>query len=333
MVKMARNDLKKNKNVLGVVVLAVCVVFTGIAVGVVLNRDFWNDWYRGINYRPTAEMAAIRENLDLTGRGEFLFNAAQPELNEASEFNTNCRKDKSEIAVLGCYRDGYIYIYNIVDDRLNGIRELTAAHELLHAVWTRMSNDEKKDLGTTLLQVYEDNTETLEEDIATYEEKDRLEEIFVRAGTEVKSLPDNLEKMYAEIFENQDKIVDFYNNYIAVFRAMKLEMAELTSEMEILMDEINIKTEEYEKQFDQLEADIISFNSCAEIAGCFENNSVFYTRRSQILSRQDELSALNEEINVLIDEYNEKVDLYNADVTESYKLQDMINSNKKVESI
>ena len=307
------------------------VVILVAVVAVALNREWLYDWYRGLIYQPTAEMVGIREKLELTGRGEFLFGAAQPELNTAEEFNENCRKDESEVAVLGCYTNENIYVYNITDEKLDGIRELTTAHELLHAVWARMDESVKKDILPTLEQVYKDNADVLKEDIEVYTEAERLEEIFVRAGTEIKNLPDGLEKIYAEIFEDQDKIVEYYEQYIGVFRNIKARMEVLSAEMETLSEEINEKTEEYIKQANQLEADIVSFNSCAEVAGCFRSESDFSTQREMLIARQDGLGVLNDEINMLINKYNVMVDEYNADVTESHKLQDMINSNSKVE--
>ena len=141
------------------IVLAVCVV---VAATIVLNRAWIYDWYRGISYQPTAEMTEIRNKLELTGRGEFVFGAAQPELNTATDFNTNCRQDESEMAVLGCYTEGDIYVYNITDAQLGGIRELTTAHELLHAVWARMSEAEQVELTEPLTRVFENNQELLD---------------------------------------------------------------------------------------------------------------------------------------------------------------------------
>lgn len=329
MSKPSQNRVRK-KHILGWVFL---VVLAMITVVVILNRGWIYDWYRGVSYQPSREMATIRDKLQLTGRGEFLFNAAQPELNEATEFNKNCRQYEDEVAVLGCYAAGNIYVYNIDAAELDGIRELTAAHELLHAVWARMSDDEKVALVEPLTRTFEANQEFLGEEIDTYDISERQEELYVRAGTEVKDLPAALEKHYAEIFKDQDGIVEFYNSYITVFREIKAEMEELMSEIEDLQEEINAKTAEYERMFNQLEADIVSFNSCAEVAGCFNNESEFYLRRNELVGRQNELNILNSEINELINEYNAKIDLYNADVTESRKLQEMINSNSRVENI
>lgn len=319
---------KQKKHYARWIVLAICVA---VVVTIVLNRAWIYDWYRGISYQPTAEMTEIRNKLELTGRGEFVFGAAQPELNTATDFNTNCRQDESEMAVLGCYTEGDIYVYNITDAQLSGIRELTTAHELLHAVWARMSEAEQVELTEPLTRVFENNQELLEQEIVPYDIKERQEELYVRAGTEIRNLPDALEKHYAEIFEKRSRIVDFYESYITVFREIKDRMEVLKAEMEALNSNISEKTEEYNRLANQLGADIVSFNSCAEVAGCFKSESEFNIRRSALVGRQTELEMLNDEINQLIDEYNTRVDEYNADVTESRKLQEMINSNSKVE--
>lgn len=316
-----------------IVVWVFLVIIIVASAMIICNRDWIYDWYRGASYRPTEEMAGIRDELELTGQGRFLFDSAQPALNEANEFNNNCKTNESEAAVLGCYTEKNIYIYNITASELDGIRELTTAHELLHAKWARMSDEEKIALVEPLTQVFEANQDFLANEIDQYDISEKQEELYVRAGTEVKNLPEQLEKHFAEIFKDQDAVVDFYDKYIAVFRRMKFEMEALMQEMQNIQAEITSKTAIYEAQYAQLEADIVSFNSCAEVAGCFGSESEFYARRTGLVARQNELNMLNEEINGLIDIYNEKVELYNSDVTETYKLHDMMNSNSKMEEL
>ena len=304
-----------------------------IAIVVAWRWEWIYDWYRGIIYQPSAEMATIRTKLKLTGQGEFIFNAAQPELNDAADFNENCRQDETEVAVLGCYTLGNIYVYDIKDTRLDGIRELTAAHELLHAFWAKMDNGERERLQPILNQVYKNNLIILKDDIETYAESERLEEIFVRAGTEIKELPVELEEIYARVFESQDAVVDFYDNYSAVFREMKTRLENLADELESLKSQIDEKIHEYEVGVANLEKDIINFNSCAETVGCFQSNAEFYAQRNALIACESALNVLNDEVNVLIDNYNDKVNEYNSNALESRRLQNIINSKAETTEI
>ena len=291
------------------------------------------DFFRGISYKPTAEMVGIREKLNLTDEGVFLFNASRPELNVRDEFNEKCRAGQDfEVAVLGCYVDGNIYVYDIESEELDGIRELTTAQELLHAVYARMSDGDKAILEPLLESVYATNKDVLESDIDTYDEVAKMEELYVRAGTEIKDLPKALEDEYARVFEDQDAVVAYYEGYIAVFREVEAELEALTGEMEALTAEIEQKTMEYERRFAQLDADIVSFNSCAEVAGCFKTEDEFYARRSGLVAEQGALGVMYEELNGLIDQYNQKVEAYNNEVLRSNELNRMINSSERPET-
>ena len=309
------------------------LVVAVLALVTILNRERIYDFYRGQTYQPSSEMVRIRADLNLTDKGTFLFNAAQPELNEAAEFNSYCRNGESEIAVLGCYRSGNIYVYNITDNNLNGIRELTTAHELLHANWARMSEAEKVKLTEPLTRVFEANQEMLEEEINSYDISEKQEELYVRAGTEVANLPEVLEKHYAEIFKDQDAVVAYYDSYIEVFRALKAEMDSLKVELNEINETIEQKMAEYERRVSQLSADIVSFNSCAEVAGCFKAEEEFNLRRESLIDEQEALEVMYNEINELIDAYNAKVEIYNADVSQSERLNTIINSSSKPQEV
>lgn len=312
-------------------VLLIVVVLVTL---IVFNRDWIKDFWRGLSYKPSTEMAQIRDKLDLTSQGEFLFNASQPVLNESEDFNEICRFEKDEEnAVLGCYREENIYVYNIEDSELDGIRELTAAHELLHAVWARMGESERMNYADSLSEVLKQNKEILEDELGTYDSNEQKEELYVRAGTEIKKLPNDLEKHFATIFKNQDKVVDYYNKYISVFNNLKAEMEGLMAEMNRLQGVIDEKTVFYEQRANQLNAEIVEFNNCAEMAGCFTSQWAFYQRRNALIAEQAETERLYDEINSLIDEYNINVEKYNQDVISNKKLNQKINSAAKVEDL
>lgn len=320
----------KVRHVIGFLLLLALI---GAITFVALNREWLNDYYRGQMYQPTSDMVRIRNSLNLTERGEFLFNASQPTLNEREDFNEYCRDGQNEIAVLGCYASSNIYVYNIIDPELDGIRELTTAHELLHAVYARMSEDEKNDLVLPLEKVYTDNRTLLEADLGTYSNDERIEELYVRAGTEVADLPEILETHYAEIFKDQDAVVAYYNKYISAFRQLEEEMNYLKSEMEQISASLDQKMAEYEAWVSQLNANISEFNACAHEAGCFSSQEEFESERSALMSEQSALESYYYEINSLIDEYNQKVDQFNDDVTHGEELNTKINSSIKPQEV
>ena len=311
------------------------MVIIGVAALLLfLNREWIHDYLRGREYQPTSEMQRIREDLALTERGEFLFNAAQPELNDRDEFNAHCRDGaNTEIAVLGCYTNSNIYIYNIEEDELEGIRELTAAHELLHAVYARMDEEEKEGFRSILDQVYDENEDILKRDLDTYDAAERFEEMYVRVGTEVADLPAELERHYSEIFKDQDKIVRFYNQYIKVFRKIESDMEALKQEMAELEAGIEAKTAEYHQGLNEVNAKIDEFNNCADTEGCFESEAVFEARRAYLIQEQQALEDLYNEINSLVDQYNLKVNEYNENVLHNDKLNQIVNSSEELEEI
>ncbi|MBQ3436532.1 hypothetical protein IJG26_01070 [Candidatus Saccharibacteria bacterium] len=324
------DNTSKKRSIVSLVAMGIIIV---AVAAIIVKREWIYDLWRSIGYTPTTEMEQIRNDLDLTDRGRFLFNASRPELSDQEEFNDTCRSEEdAEMAVLGCYTEKTIYVYDINDEELKGIRELTTAHELLHAVWARMSDDEKDELDSELKQVLKDNPE-LSDETDNYASDEQREELYVRAGTEVKNLPAKLEKHYAEVFKEQDKIVDYYNSYIKVFRQLEDEMDAIMQEMESIETEINQKTEEYKARFTQLNVEIAKFNSCAETAGCFSNQWQFNMRRGELIAEQQALENLYDEIDQLIEKYNDDVEKYNNDVLHSNRLMKIVNSNETIEEI
>ncbi|MBO7131918.1 hypothetical protein J6V85_01470 [Candidatus Saccharibacteria bacterium] len=309
------------------------IIFIALAIVIALNYQFIFDFTRGLFYSPSPEMASIRESLDLSSRGEILFNASMPELNSEEEFNENCHSYDEVETILGCYTMQKIYVYDIKDKELNGIVELTSAHELLHAVYERMSISERDGLRELLEAVYKDNLETLEDEIGAYESAEQLEEIYVRAGTEIKKLPEELEAHYGKIFNDRKKVVKYYEGYNGVFKKYEAEMTNIKAKLDELGGVINEKNEEYARKVDELNARIDAFNNCADSPGCFSTDTEFYNKREELLREVILIDSLYDEIDGLIEQYNVNVDDYNDNVLIIERFQDIINSHVRVEDI
>ena len=331
-----KNERKKdNKHLMMFLGASVAIIL--VAAVIVANFTVIKDTVNGMWYRPTPEMEQIRASLNLTGTGYRIFNASMPELMERVEFNSVCREVENEAAILGCYTDDKIYIFNIVDDELLGIKELTTAHELLHAVYNRMSEGDKNRWSGVLNEVYLDNKEVLGEEIDLYKDRQKQEELYVRIGTEIKNLPEELEKHYAEIFDDQDKVVDFYESYITVFREIEQKLGELQKQIESLKTEIDDKTTKYETGAESLNAKIKEFNTCAGTMNCFGTTREFNNKRAAIIAEQESVKKLYAEIDALIQKYNALINEYNQNILHGQMLNMTINSsmslNEQVEEV
>lgn len=308
----------------------VLVVTAAVIILLVVNRQRIVDWYRGTQYTPSAAMQQIRQALNLTSDGDFLFAATKPEIYAAEEFNQNCREGASEAAILGCYTGGQVYVYDIdavSEPELAGIRETTTAHEMLHGAWARMSADERGELDAALQQVLAQNTATLADELEMYTDLTaQKEELYVRAGTEIRDLPVALENHFAKYFKSRETIVDFYEHYAAAFKKREAKAEKLLKEIEQEKGTLEAKMQQLDSEADQLEIDVENFNDCASTPQCFTTQAEFASAREEIVGRQEALEGEMDSLNSQINAYNAKIDEYNQNVTESKQLQEKINS-------
>ncbi|HEY0965118.1 MAG TPA: hypothetical protein VGE13_01420, partial [Candidatus Saccharimonadales bacterium] len=130
-----------------------------VLVSLMLFAAFWQkqmiiDYVLATQYVASSEVASIRSDLKLTGRGTLLFNASRPELQASDDFNTSCQQQKeTNNPILGCYVVQRIFIFNVENEKLEGIEETTAAHELLHAAYERMGEGERNEVNAEIKKV------------------------------------------------------------------------------------------------------------------------------------------------------------------------------------
>ena len=309
------------------------LILGGVVAFVMLNYQSIMDQLNAVTYQSTPEMDAIENSLELTDQGKHLFHASHPALEGQTEFNEHCDSHNTEVAVLGCYTDRNIYIYNAKQSELTGVTETTAAHELLHAVWERLSSDDKNHLGSLLNDYYNRNRDQFGDEMSLYDADQRMDELHSRIGTEGKNLPQELSDHYANYFINQANIVSFYDSYNNRFKNLKAETERLYEEITDLESTITVKTAEYKQRTETLSSNIAEFNNCANTPDCFTNQSVFNARRSELLTEQQELEQMYNEINQAIATYNNKIQEYNNSIFRTQTLQDSINSNSKPPSV
>lgn len=306
------------------------VVLLVIPGALLLNLQNIVDRFTVLNFEPTAAVQQLSERSQFTNHGEFLFLASQPILDGTQTFNDICRQNKEyKISILGCYADKKIYIYDIDDDRLDGVREVTAAHEMLHAAYDRLSVAERNRLSQLLQVEYEKNqSEDLAERVKYYEQNQPgqfYNELHSIVGTEFANISEELEGYYSTYFADRSIIVGLYEKYQGTLKGLQNTLDRLSAEMAAQRELIAQLSSEYSSDVVKLNQDIETFNSRAQ-SGYYSSQNQFYRDRQNLVSRSNGLSVKQSQVISLINEYNEKVKEYNEYSTVVNDLHESIDS-------
>lgn len=274
-----------------------------------------NDTIAGARYEPSAEMAEIIDQLNLTDRGLRILNATHPVLQAREEFAASgCNEAHSSTSTLGCYDSFNIYIYDSNNEELNGLEESTTAHELLHAVWARLAFYDTARLEPLLDEFYATHAEELSTYMSDYSAEQYYTELHSVIGTEfpASELPTELRQHYEAFFADFDKIYGYYHKYEAVIEQINTELEVLEKDIATRRAVIAEREAYYTQESEKLGADIRDFNHRANTEGAFSDQVSFNRERNALLSRQQAINTYYEETSRLIGEVNQKISEYNA---------------------
>jgi hypothetical protein len=305
-----------------------CVLAASLLI---INRQYVVDQLSVWQYHPSSAIATLAANSGMNSEGMFYFYASQPALDDAQDFNKECTSKESGTAILGCYDGRNIYIYDVTDSRLAGIREVTAAHEMLHAVYARMSDSEKKTVDALLEAEYakiKDNKDFAER-MAFYartEPGERDNELHSVIGTEVADLSPALEAHYRQYFSDRSKVVAYSIAYTATFTNLQTQSDQLSSQLTQLGNTIESDSLSYNNDVNQLNADIQTFNTNAN-DGNFTSQSDFQNERDALMARATQLDTRRTTINNEVTQYETLRSQLAAVASQSNALNKSINSS------
>ena len=282
--------------------------FAVVAFFIFNNVHNIKDYFYNINYTPSSDISQLADRIELTDNSRRVFYATLPSIDDADEFNNSCTSGHEQTAVLGCYVNDRIYIYNVTNQELDGIKETTAAHELLHAEWARLSSEDRENLKQQLNQEYERiKTPALESLMSQYEVSEPGEhenELHSILATEFNDLSPELEQYYARYFKDRKKVVAYYESYNSKFEELENQSAIIASQMAALKEEIDSGSDAYRQDLNSLNADIVAFNQNAR-SGYYTDESDFYYDRQALQTRIDSINQQYTDINSKIDTYNQ----------------------------
>lgn len=277
--------------------LAIVMVWLGLLGLVAANRQNILDWWRLRNYQAPAIVAQLAGQDTMTPYARKVFYVNRPAIDVKQQFTKACPNNGGEqTIVLGCYHGGQagIFLFGVSDPRLDGVEQVTAAHEMLHAAYDRLSSSERQRVDTMLLDYYNHglHDQRIINTIAAYkktEPHDLVNEMHSIFGTEVANLPSGLEQYYQRYFTNRAQIAAYAAQYQAEFTSRQAAIASDDTQLASL-----------KAQIDALEADLKTRQAAVS------------AQQSTLMSERSagNISAYNAGVPA----YNAQVDAYNAGV-------------------
>lgn len=299
------------------------LAWLGVAIWAVLNRQAILDWIKLYNYTPSATISAITVANDFTDTGDHLFYVNKPEIVSGDAFSSYCPSGGEKTVVLGCYvaGDNGIYLYDVTDERLDGVVEATAAHEMLHAGYARLSSNEKERINGLLQEYYDTQLkdERILSVIESYKESEPnelLNEMHSVFGTEVADLPDELEAYYAQYFENRSVVVATVARYEAEFSGRTAQIDSYDARLAQLKSQIDTNTAELASMKSDLDRELTKLNVMRNSANTSDYNAQVATYNRLV----NEYNQLLAETKTLIEQYNMLVAERNAVAIEQQQL-------------
>jgi len=264
--------------------------------------DQWVVWTEP----PAAHIEELAEQLALTEAGRRVFFASRPLIDDAATFREHCPVEAD--IVLGCYGEGRIYVYSVTDDRLAGTVEATAAHELLHAVYARMSGDDRRRIDT-LVAGYVAELPADDPNIAVvdgYPTSQRADEWHSRLGTGYAGLPTELAEHYAQVFADRARVIAFEAGRTSELDGYTNQIDRLSAELDAGYADLERRSAAYDVAVAELDADIDSFNERTDNLE-FTTREEYEVARDALVARQDALESDRIQLNADVDAYNAKL--------------------------
>lgn len=266
---------------------------------------------------PGAEVAALAERTVMTDAARDVFFRAEPRLVGKDELGATCDL-RSEVSVLGCFAAGRITVLDITEARLDGMTETTAAHEMLHAVWAGLPDDERIELTSRLLTAYDAvRDELVREKVEAYRSDDPAvvpNELHSILGTEVAALPAELEHYYARWFTDRTVVVTLASGARSTFAAIEDEVAALDAQLaslgsavadaQALLDARRARLDALSAELDRLRAagDVSGYN--ARVGPYNDEAAQYNAQAQQVQARIDEYNAIVARRNALVAEWS-----------------------------
>ena len=287
------------------------------------------DWWALRDYAPPESVSALAADVAMTDSARRIFYVNHPRLlDEVQTFREACPVSEQSI-VLGCYHSGQrgIFIYEVQTNQLHGVEQVTAAHEMLHAVYERLGDDERERLNRLLTDYYENELtdERVQDTIKQYQKNQSdhlLDEMHSIFGTELAELPAELEQHYSRYFSDRPKVVAFSEGYEDEFTNRVKQINEMDGRLATLKQQIDSLEASLSAQAAEIDRDRSSLDSLRDSGNISAYNGALPSFNAKVNS----YNAGVRNVEVYISQYNRLVEDRNELAAELRGLNDAIDT-------
>lgn len=307
------------------------LIILALAGGIVSQRQAIQDEWQLYGYTAPVAVANLATQDGMTSYARRVYYVNRPGIISGSQFSQLCpSNNRSEkTIVLGCYHGGQsgIELLGVNDPFLNGVEQVTAAHEMLHAAYDRLSTSEKNKIDALLTNYYQHDLHDarLLAIIDAYklsEPNDVVNEMHSVFGTEIVSLPLPLEQYYQRYFTNRMDVVAFAAKYQAEFTNRQNVVTQDDAQLATL------KTQIESIQSDLADQLAVINDSQARLTAL--RSSDVYAYNASVPAYNRLVDRYNSEVNyiqALTAQYNELVNSRNAIALEVDQLAKELSNN------
>ncbi len=298
-----------------------CLVLAAL-IGFRLAAQPVRDWSRLRGFTPSPQVAKLGTDTTMTDKATRLFYINHPEVLGREAFNSACSDRGERTIVLGCYHspENGIFIFDVSEPELAGVQQVTAAHEMLHMAYDRLSSDERARVDTLLLDYYHNQLKDerilkVIESYKTSEPNALTNEMHSIFGTEVANLPAELETYYQQYFTKRANVVAFAAQYQQAFTRREDTIAAYDAQLATLEAQITANQAALSQQAETLRVDrprVEASNDQETIDGYNQRVTAY--------------NALINKTNILVDQYNQIVEARNKIASEETQLQKSLDS-------
>jgi chromosome segregation ATPase len=331
------------------------IVITLVVIIGVHLLPYLEEWVIPVPPPTSSQVEQLVAATGMTPKAQRLFYRQTPTIEQQASFKSRCKVPDKGI-MLGCYSSrngqGKIVIQSVEDNRLQGVMEVTAAHEMLHAAYQQLTSAKKDWLEPRLRKAAKLVTDQrLKKILQQYEQGSDealyLNELHSHLGTEVADLQDaELEDYYQQYFQDRSQVTALAQRSVSALKQLDSKAETLKPQIESQeanlkqlkqdLDEAEDDLQASAQNLDALGADLDHTKALAEqalqqgqnntgLVSQFEQqkanfNQLVEQHNQQVRIQKERVIAFNEKV----DAYKQDVKAYNQIANEERSLMDSI---------